>query len=202
MAKQTFGSFKELLVRKELSDDNAQRDVRYESLGRIFRYVQADIILSNAQHFEAADIKAIKSLLSNEQLRDKNNKISAAEVEKLVKKGLESISLKTKALLCELLDTESKVAQKETRYIETLAEKFHPKDSSEELIELKTRIKEIQLDIVDIEMNLMTLENDGKTDSEFFKKATNARERRRQLVLRLEKQIQGVERKQSRTQKV
>jgi chromosome segregation ATPase len=76
-----------------------------------------------------------------------------------------------------------------------LAEKFHPKDPSEELAELNRRIKEIQLDVVDIEMNLMTMENDGKEGSEYFKKAQNARERRKQLIARLEKQVLGVKRK-------
>ena len=201
MASQTFASFKELLVKKELSDPNPQREVRYDSLARIFRHVQADIILSNVQHFAAAEIAIIKKLLANEQIQDKHSKISAAELEKLVKKGCDGLSEKSKSLLCELLDADSKVAQKDNQRLEALAEKFHPKDASEELKELQLKIAELKSEIVDIEMTLMTLENDGQTATEFFKKSSNARERRRQLVIRFEKQIQGIERKLSRPSK-
>lgn len=195
MAKQTFSSFKELLIKKELSEENSQRDVRFDALARIFRYVQAEIILSNTQHFEPAEIDVIKALLNNKELRERDSKISPKDAETLVKKELSSVSDKTKAMICDLLEDEAKSAQKEHKRLSSLADKYHPKDPGEELKDLQGRIKEIQLDVVDIEMNLMTLENDGKTGTEVFKKTNNARDRRMQLIARLEKQVQGVKRK-------
>jgi hypothetical protein len=195
MAKQTFGSFKELLIKRELSDENAKRDVRTEVLAKIFRYVQSEIILSNVQHFSVEDQAAIDALLQDELLRDRNSKVTISNAEAIVNKGLASLDAKTKALLCDLLEEEAKVAQKEHKRIEKLSAKFHPNDPGEELADLKARIKEIQLDIVDIEMSMMTLENDGRQESEPFKKAKNARERRKQLISRLQKQIQGVQKK-------
>jgi hypothetical protein len=195
MAKQTFSSFKELLVKKELSEENSKRDVRFDTLGKIFRFVQEDIILSNTQHFDAEEIQSIKGLLKNDELRNIESKISPKDCEALVKKELQGVQDKTKSLICDLLEDEAKSAQKEHKRLVSLAEKFHPKDPSEELAELNRRIKEIQLDVVDIEMNLMTMENDGKEGSEYFKKAQNARERRKQLIARLEKQVLGVKRK-------
>lgn len=193
MAKQTFSSFKELLVKKEL--DSTERNVRQDVLMRIFRFVQPDIILSNAQHFEANDLDAIAKILKAEGLQAGPHGKAQAEAERIIREGLSEVSDKTKALLCDLLEDESKIAQKETQRMEKLAEKFHPKDPSEELTDLRGRIKEIELDIVDIEMSLMTLESEGLEGTERFKKASNARERRRQLIQRLEKQIQGVEKK-------
>lgn len=201
MAKQTFNSFKELLVKKELSEENSQRDVRFDTLARIFRFVQADIILSNTQHFDDAEVETIQALLKNQDLRNLESKISPKDVEVIVKKALVTVKDKSKALICDLLEDEAHSAQKEHKRLQSLAEKYHPKDAGEELGDLQARIKEIQLDVVDIEMNLMTLENDGKQGSEYFKKAQNARERRRQLISRLEKQIQGVQRKLERQPK-
>lgn len=195
MVKQTFNSFKELLVKKELSEENSQRDVRFDTLARIFRFVQADIILSNTQHFAESEVEIIQTLLKNQELRNLESKISPKDTEVVVKKALASVKDKSKSLICDLLEEEAKSAQKEHKRLQSLAEKYHPKDAGEELGDLQDRIKEVQLDVVDIEMNLMMLENDGKQDSEYFKKAEHARERRRQLIARLEKQVQGVQRK-------
>ena len=195
MAKQTFGSFKELLVKGELSDSSIDPEVKTKTLAKIFRFVQSEIILSNVQLFADTDRLVVEKLLKDSFLRDRNSKITLSNAEEIVLKGLEALGVKEKALLCELLGDEAKEAEREHKRIQNLADKYHPKDASEEMTELKARIKEIQLDVVDIEMTLMTLENDGRQTSEPYHKAKAARERRRQLISRLEKQVHALNRK-------
>lgn len=195
MAKQTFGSFKELLVKGELSDSSIEPEVKTKTLAKIFRFVQSEIIMSNVQLFENADQVVVKKLLDDVFLRDRNSKITLSKAEEIVSKGLDSLGAKEKSLLCELLGDEAKSAEKEHKRIQNLADKYHPKDAAEEITELKARIKEIQLDVVDIEMTLMTLENDGRQASEPYHKAKAARERRRHLISKLEKQVHALNRK-------
>jgi hypothetical protein len=133
MAKQTFNSFKELLVKKELSEENSQRDVRFDTLARIFRFVQADIILSNTQHFAESEVEIIQSLLKNQELRNLESKISPKDTEVVVKKALASVKDKSKSLICDLLEEEAKSAQKDHKRLQSLAEKYHTKDAGEEL---------------------------------------------------------------------
>jgi septal ring factor EnvC (AmiA/AmiB activator) len=198
MPKQTFGSFKELLIKKDLSGGESDLNVKVDVLVRIFRFVQPEIVLNNVQHFPEADIKVIKALLSKPEIRDGSAKNVNSQAEKLIRDGLLNLSEKSKGLLCELLGEESKSAQSDAKRLESLAEKFHPKDATEEHEELKRRIQELKADIVDIEMSLMTLESDDSAQSERYKKASNARERRRQLLKRLEKQLEGVAKKLSK----
>jgi hypothetical protein len=195
MAKQTFGSFKELLVKRELSESPVEHEVKTKTLVKIFRYVQSEIILSNVQLFADADKVVIEKLLKDSFLRDRNSNVTLSNAEEIVLKGLALLGVKEKSLLCELLGDEAKEAEMEHKRIQNLAEKYHPKDATEEITELKARIKEIQLDVVDIEMTLMTLENDGRQTSEPYHKAKGARERRRQLISRLEKQVHALNRK-------
>jgi|SaaInlStandDraft_1057018.scaffolds.fasta_scaffold26581_2 hypothetical protein len=198
MAKQTFGSFKELLVKKDLSDGGEDLNVKVDVLVRIFRFVQSDIVESNVQDFPEEDLKSIKALLKKPEVKEGSAKNANSQAERIIRDGLVGVSEKSKGLLCELLGDESKSAQADAKRLETLAAKFHPKDAGEEYDELKRRIKEIHADIVDIEMSLMTLESEEQVQSERYKKANNARERRRQLVKRLEKQLEGVEKKMAK----
>lgn len=199
MAKQTFGSFKELLIKKDLSSEgSSDLNVKMDVLVRIFRFVEPDIVKSNVQDFPESDLKVIKALLAKPEVREGSAKNANSQAEKIIRDGLVDVSEKSKGLLCELLGEESKSAFSEAKRLEALAAKFHPKDAGEEYEDLKRRIKEIQADIVDIEMSLMTLESDEQTQTERYKKASNARERRRQLVKRLEKQLEGVEKKLSK----
>jgi hypothetical protein len=198
MAKQTFGSFKELLIKKDLSDGGDDLNVKMDVLVRIFRFVQPEILESNVQDFPEADLTAIRGLLKNSEVREGSPKNANSAAERLIRDGLVGVSEKSKGLLCELLGDESKSAQSEAKRLENLAAKFHPKDAGEEHEDLKRRIKEIHADIVDIEMSLMTLESDDQVQSERYKKANNARERRRQLVKKLEKQLEGVEKKMAK----
>ena len=50
-------------------------------------------------------------------------------------------------------------------------------------------------------MNLMQMESDVQKNTERYKKTYNARERRMQIVQKLEKQIQGIEKKKSKKAK-
>ena len=194
MARQSFNSFKELLVKKDLAQEGA-REVRYDVLTKIFRFVQKDIVLNNIKHFTDEDQSAISSLFKLEQFSSQDTKLSNGEYEALVRDQLKGISDKSKLLLIDLLEEEARDAVKENKRLEKLAEKFHPKDAGEEKEDLARRIAELKKDIIDIELTLMTLESEGQETSDRFVKMNNARERRRQLVQRLEKQLTAVTKK-------
>ncbi|MBF0198334.1 MAG: hypothetical protein HQL32_11515 [Planctomycetes bacterium] len=199
MSRQSFNSFKELLVKKSFSDTQEKREVRYDVLTKILRFVQHDVIISNIKDFSDEDKKLISAILKLEKFNNPQSKLSNGEYEAIARDQLGNVSDQSKLILIDLLEEEAKDALKEQKKLEKLAAKFHPKDPAEEFKDLQSRIAEIKSSVIDIEMNIMTMENDGQENTEHCKKAKNARERRLQLVSRLEKQLQAVEKK---TQKV
>ena len=196
MSKHTFSSFKELLIKKELSDDSAKRSVDYRRIAEIFQNCSIESIRSNCKHFEDAEQASLKKLLK--KLNALSEKPNLVELENLSKEALSNWSNKSLLTFSDLLENEAKAAATEAKKIEKLAKKYQPKDLDEEFAELQNRIKEIQMDIVDIEMNLMQMEKSEQKNSERYKKNYNARERRKQVVQRLEKQIQGLKKKRTK----
>lgn len=193
MSQNTFSSFKELLIKKDLSDENPDHSVNYKSIAEIFHHCSSEVISSNGKHFSDEEQSSLRKFLK--KLRKLENKPTLIELESLCKEALDSWSSKSLASFSELMKEKAKDAQLQAQRIEKLAKKYQPKDSAEELEELQNRIKELQLDIVDIEMSLMQMEQGEQQNTERYKKTYNARERRRQVVQRLEKQIQGIQKK-------
>jgi len=196
MSKQTFGSFKELLIKSDLSSDESSRPVNYQSLVNIFSNCSKETLLANAKLFNADESKALTILI-------KKFKTGACEptptnMESVVKEQLSSWSNKSLLSFIDLLEPEAEAALAQIKNIAQLAKKYQPKDQEEEIIQLKERVKEIQLDIINIEMTLMQLEKDAQQNTEPYKKSYNARERRKQLMQKLEKQIQGIEKKRAK----
>lgn len=191
---QSFSSFKELLIKKKLSDKD-ERSVRYDVLSRIFLTVSEKLIKNNIKHFGDEEKKVIHAVLDHEDVKNKNENLSKGEYEALVRNGLQELSDETKLLLLDLLEEECKKAEKENKKIETLAKKYKPKDLTEEYEHVKGRIKELENDIIEIEMSLMVLEKEEQQGTKGFKKKQDARERRKQLINKLEKQKQSIEKK-------
>ena len=197
MSKNTFSSFKELLVKKDLSGDDSAKSVDYKVLVKIFAHLSKEVILSSGKHFDEEDQTSLKQLLKKIQSQ---SELSQNDLEALIKEELKGWDAAKLVKFSELLEPEAADAQAQAKRIEKLAKKYQPKDANEEYAELQNRIKELQMDIVDIEMNLMQMEQQDQQNSERYKKANNARERRKQVVQRLEKQIQGIEKKLAKQQ--
>jgi hypothetical protein len=193
MSQNTFNSFKELLIKKDLSDESVSSAVDYKCIADIFYHCSPEAIQSNAKHFCEEEQSSLKKFLK--KLKKLESKPTLNELESLCKEALSAWSDKSLASLSELMREEAKDARVQAQRIEKLAKKYQPKDSSEDLAELQTRVKELQMDIVDIEMNLMQMEKGEQQNTERYKKTYNARERRRQVMQRLEKQIQGIQKK-------
>lgn len=199
MSQNTFSSFKELLIKKDLSGESADSTVDYKCIADIFYHCSSEAIKSNAKLYSEEEQSTLKKFLK--KLKKLEAKPTLNEMESLCKEGLNSWSNKSLASFGELMKDEAKDARLQAQRIEKLAKKYQPKDSAEELGELQARIKELQMDIVDIEMNLMQMEKGEQQNTERYKKTYNARERRKQVVQRLEKQIQGIEKKRSQQSK-
>lgn len=196
MKPQSFSSFKELLIKKDLADDgDQQKSIRYDVLGRIFRFIPSNLIQSNIKHFDDASKKIIHKVFDLPALQEDNSKLSNGEFEALIRDSLQNLSDAKKLLLIDLLEKDAFTYQKENKKIEFLANKYQPKDPKEALDDLSERIEDLKQSIIDIECNLMTMEKDQQETSKHYKKSADARERRKQLLAKLEKQKLGLEKK-------
>jgi len=192
MPQQSFGSFKELLVKKTLNQTDDSREVRYDILTNIFRFIQANIIKNNIKHFDKDEQKAFLDLLSLEAFKPVRSNLSNGEFEAIVRDATKSIADQSKLKLIDLLESEVKKAQREKKQIDSISRSMKANNPEEEKEELEDRIKDLHRDIIDIEMNLMSMENNEQQNSEHFKKAFNARDKRKILVGKLQKQLSKI----------
>ena len=192
MPQQSFGSFKELLVKKTLNQTDDSREVRYDILTNIFRFIQANIIKNNIKHFDKDEQKAFLDLLSLEAFKPVRSNLSNGEFEAIVRDATKSIADQSKLKLIDLLESEVKKAQREKKKIDSISRSMKANNPEEEKEELEDRIKDLHRDIIDIEMNLMSMENNEQQNSEHFKKAFNARDKRKILVGKLQKQLSKI----------
>jgi len=200
MPQQSFGSFKELLVKKTLNQTDDSREVRYDILTNIFRFIQENIIKNNIKHFSEDEQKSFLNLLSLEAFQTTNNNLSNGEFEAIVRDSTKTIDDQSKLKLIDLLEAEVKKAQREKKKIDSISRKMKSNNPEEEKQELEERIKDLHRDIIDIEMNLMSMENHEQQNSERYKKTFNARDKRKILVSKLEKQLNKIS-KISKTKK-
>jgi hypothetical protein len=192
MPQQSFGSFKELLVKKTLNQTDDSREVRYDILTNIFRFIQANIIKNNIKHFDKDEQKAFLDLLSLEAFKPVRSNLSNGEFEAIVRDATKPIADQSKLKLIDLLESEVKKAQREKKKIDSISRSMKANNPEEEKEELEDRIKDLHRDIIDIEMNLMSMENNEQQNSEHFKKAFNARDKRKILVGKLQKQLSKI----------
>lgn len=193
MSKQTFSSFKELLVKKDLPGEE-ERKVDNRILGDIFQFIAPEFFREAIRHFKESDRKVLMDCYSNEALRSSGS-LPRGAAEALVREGLRGLDDKVKISLMDLLEEDARKAAKEARRMQALANKYQPKDPAEEMKELDIRIASLDKEIQDIEMDLMVYEREGMEKSRRFANASDARERRRILKIKL------LKRKKELTQK-
>ena len=193
--QQSFSSFKELLIKKDLQTGDDKREVRYNVLTDIFRYVQKNVILEYSKHFDDGDRKIIEELIERPEWTDTSRKLSNGEYEAMVRDSLKSLDEGKKVKLIDILEKESKVAFRENQKREKMMRRYQPEDPKEKLELIIDRIKDLQGDIIDIEMTLMQMESDGLKNGKGYHKVSNARERRKQALARLEKDKVALEKK-------
>jgi hypothetical protein len=192
MAQESFASFKELLLKKNFEDSEDTREVRYDILTNIFRYIQPNIIKSNIIHFEEKEHKALLGIQQHEGFKSENDGLSNGEYEAIVRDATKNIKDSSKLKLIDLLEKEVKESLKEKKKIDKISRNLKSNNPEEEKADLEDRIKDLHRDIIDIEMNLMSMENHGQEQTERFKKTLNARDKRKIIVGKLEKQLQKI----------
>lgn len=201
MAQQSFNSFKELLLKKNLSGEDG-RQVHYDTLSNIFRFVQPNIIENTIKDFDDKECSIFKELLKKPELQSNSEaKLSNGEYEALVRDACKDVADSSKLKLIDLLEKEVKQAQKEAKKLEKISRSIKTEDPAEEKADLENRIKDLQRDIIDIEMNLMSMESNEQQNTERYKKAYNAREKRKVIIGKCEKQLQFVLKKLEKNSK-
>jgi hypothetical protein len=189
MSQQSFGSFKELLIKKKIDGSADDREVRYDILTNIFRFIQSNIIINNLKHFDDNDQKAFMSILNQKAFKNGDTNLSNGEYEAIVRDETKEIDNQNKLKLIDLLESDVKKAMSEKKKIDKISRNLKSSNPQEEKEELEDRIKDLHRDIIDIEMNLMSLENNEQQNTERFKKTLKARDKRKLLVGKLEKQL-------------
>ncbi|MBF0244771.1 MAG: hypothetical protein HQL31_05815 [Planctomycetes bacterium] len=201
MAREKYSSFRELLIKKNSSEESVIPGTAvpdYSSLVRIFTQVRREALERGVSDFCAEDRQQILAVLDRPEFREHPESHSESRLVESVRSGLKNLSDNKKVLLTSILGTESLRAEQENKKIQRLAEKYQPLDPGEKIAELNTRIKSIREEVMEMELSMMDLERNDNSNSAAYNKKKLLREKRLQTIVKLQKDIKSLEASASR----